>query len=138
MSNIPTGLVIMADDARRSRLLARLNSTEISLTIVKSCREARRAWHQDPPDVVITDVSLPDGNWCDVFKELVDAGGNAAVVVCSPTADATLWSEVIWRGAYDLLVEPYQRDEVGRSVEGALRRDLSSSRRQRDSLVAAA
>lgn len=138
MSKCPTGLVIVEDDGRRARLLARLRSVKISLTIVKSCRDARRVWQREPQDIVITDVSLPDGNWCDIVKQLVDTGSRAAVVVCSPRADATLWSEVIWRGAHDLLVEPYQGDEVRRSVEGALREAVSSKRSHQDGFVAAA
>ncbi len=55
--------------------------------------------------MIITQLTLADGNWCDLFKYLVDRGSHASVVVSSPQADERLWSEVLWRGAYDLLVE---------------------------------
>ena len=71
--------------------------------------------------MIITQLTLADGNWCDLFKYLVDRGSHASVVVSSPQADERLWSEVLWRGAYDLLVEPYESGEVCRVVEGALR-----------------
>ena len=80
------------------------------------------AYRADPDiDVVITDLTLPDGNWCDILKYLVDEGIRANVVVNAPFADERLWSEILWRGAYDLLVEPYENFELKRVVEGAAR-----------------
>jgi FixJ family two-component response regulator len=52
---------------------------------------------------------------------LVDRGIHASVVVSARLADERLWSEVLWRGAYDVIVEPYEAEEVRRIVEGALR-----------------
>jgi FixJ family two-component response regulator len=72
-------------------------------------------------ELVISDLSLPDGNWCDVFRHLVDNGLHAAMVVVARQADERLWSEVLWRGAYDLLVEPFEDSDVRRVVEGAVR-----------------
>jgi FixJ family two-component response regulator len=92
-----------------------------------SCHEARILLQDNPPvSVVITDVSLNDGNWCDVFRFLVDKGIHASVVVSARLADERLWSEVLWRGAYDVIVEPYEATEVRRIVEGASRAAGSS------------
>jgi DNA-binding NtrC family response regulator len=94
---------------------------------VETCQQARALLQTHPPvDVVITQVTLPDGNWCDVFKYLVDNAVQAGLVVSSPHADEILWSEVLWRGAYDLIVEPYQADELRKTLEGALRANESS------------
>jgi DNA-binding NtrC family response regulator len=75
------------------------------------------------PDVslVFTDVSHADGNWSDLLRFVVNRGIAAHVVVCSRRADEGLWSEVLWRGGYDVLVEPFDREELARIVEGALR-----------------
>jgi FixJ family two-component response regulator len=69
--------------------------------------------------VVVTDLSHPDGNWSDLLRHVVDVGLDTRVVVCSPAADERLWAEVFWRGAYDLLVEPYNREQVQSIVETA-------------------
>jgi two-component system response regulator PilR (NtrC family) len=104
-----------------------------------SCHEARTLLENHPPvDVVITDVSLTDGNWSDVFRCLIDAGVRASVVVTSRWADERLWSEVLWRGAYDLLVEPYEVDELRRIVEGALRAAASGETPLKAEIAAAA
>ena len=100
-----------------------------------NCQEAGALLATRPPvEVIITDVTLPDGNWCDIFKYLVDHNVDASVVVSSVRADESLWSEILWRGAYDLLVEPYENRELRRVVEGALRaakaRRAATQRRQ--------
>ncbi len=103
-------------------LLKALKSSDIDILAVENCQQARELLQTHPAvELVITQVTLPDGNWCDLFKYLVDSHSHASVVVSSPQADERLWSEVLWRGAYDLLVEPYKSDEVIRVVEGALR-----------------
>ena len=51
----------------------------------------------------------------------MDCDIHASTVVSSPHADERLWSEVLWRGAYDLLVEPHESREVHQTVTGALR-----------------
>ncbi len=103
-------------------LLKALKSLAIDVLAGENCQEARGLLQTHPAvAVIITQLTLADGNWCNIFKYLVDSGGQASVVVSSPQADERLWSEVLWRGAYDLLVEPYKSDEVIRVVEGALR-----------------
>ena len=114
-------MLVMAPERRRS-LELNLESLNVKILPAGSCQEARILLKESPPvSVVITDVSLTDGNWCDVFRCLVDSGIHASVVVSSRLADERLWSEVLWRGAYDVLVEPYDAQEVRRIVEGALR-----------------
>lgn len=116
-----TALVVMSRE-RRSPLLENLESLKLTVLAVENCRETRSLLQTRPPlEVVIIDVSLGDGNWCDIFKFLVDYGISTSVVVVSSLADERLWSEILWRGAYDLLVEPYGRDELRRVVEGAVR-----------------
>jgi DNA-binding NtrC family response regulator len=119
-------LLVMSHE-RRSPLLKSLKLLDIEVLAVETCQQARALLQTHPPvDVVITQVTLPDGNWCDVFKYLVDNAVQACLVVSSPHADEILWSEVLWRGAYDLIVEPYQADELRKTLEGALRANESS------------
>lgn len=117
----PLTLLVMPPE-RRTPLLRSLQSLDVEILAVSTCGEARGLLQTSPPVmVVVTRVSLPDGNWCDVLRYLVDSDIPASVVVSSPRADEHLWSEVLWRGGYDLLVEPYESDEVRRTIEGALR-----------------
>lgn len=119
-----TLVLVVMHPKRQRRLVKVLESSSIAIRSVGNCREAREELSADPAvDVVITDLTHEDGNWCDLLKWVVDRGLRVSLVVsCTAAiADAHLWSEVFWRGAYDLLGYPYQHLEVCRSVEGAAR-----------------
>ncbi len=107
---------------RWPQILSELDSLGIEALPAETCQQARRLL-QDKPfvEVVLSDLSLIDGNWCNVFKHLIDNDIHASMVVVAQEADERLWSEVLWRGAHDLLVEPYEDGIVRRVVEGALR-----------------
>lgn len=117
-----TWAVVVMPRERWSQILGKLDSLGVMAWPAETCQEARRLLEKRPrAEVVISDLSLPDGNWCDVFKHLIDNDIHASMVVTARQADERLWSEVLWRGAYDLLVEPYEDADVRRVVEGAVR-----------------
>jgi DNA-binding NtrC family response regulator len=128
MKKKAVALVVMSLPERLKLLLPELKRLNLDILTVPTCRQARRLLRTRPPvDVVITDVNLADGNWSDVLREVVDTGADTHVVVHASSPDAILWSEVLWRGVYDMLTEPYQGQEVRNVVEGAVRaaRDLA-------------
>jgi response regulator of citrate/malate metabolism len=99
-----------------------LTSLNVEVLRVVTCQQARQLLRTCPPiDLVITDVSLADGNWCDVLREVVEAGIDVNVLVTIASPDARICSEALWRGVYDILVEPYDEQEVCRAIEGAVR-----------------
>ena len=74
---------------------------------------------QPQVQVVLTDAALPDGDWREVLQIVAQAGINIEVVVCSRLGDHKLSMDVLEHGAYDVLVEPYECEEVRRIVETA-------------------
>ncbi len=114
-------LLIMSED-RRCRLLQALKSLDTEILEATNCHKARQLLETRPPvEVVVTDATLSDGNWRDTVKYVVDHGIDASVVLTCSGADEKLWSEALWRGVYDLLVEPYEFHEVCWVIGGALR-----------------
>ena len=134
MKNDAMALVAMNQE-RRLPLLGNLKKLNLDVLTVANCQEARALLATRPPvEVIITGVTLPDGSWCDIFDCSVKNNVQASVIVSSALADESLWSEILWRGAYDLLVEPWEDRELRRVVEGALRavkaRRAATQRRQ--------
>jgi two-component system, chemotaxis family, chemotaxis protein CheY len=119
-----TTMLIMARE-RRLPLLEALESCGIDVLPVCDCSEARRMLEIQPQvQVVLTDAALPDGDWLRVLQIVAHAGANIEVVVCSRLGDHKLWMDVLEQGAYDVLVEPYQHDEILRIVEAAASQKL--------------
>jgi DNA-binding NtrC family response regulator len=120
-------------------LREQLDQLNVALQLVDSLQQFQQRIGRDPsPDVVISGVSLSDGNWCDVLTSTVRAGLPARVLVCSHQADERFWSEAIWRGVHDILVAPFTAEYLQRSVEirgGSLpggRRGEANPRRERE------
>jgi len=119
-------MLVMARDSRRP-LLDALESCGVEVLPVCDCNEARRMLESQPPaQVVVTDTALPDGDWRRVLEIVAQGCANIEVVVCSRLGDHTLWMDVLEQGGYDVLVEPYQHDEVQRIVEGGARSYMRS------------
>src|SRR5438132_12700861 len=111
-------LLVMARE-RRLPLLDVLESCSIEVLPVCDCNEARRMLEAQPPvQVVVTDTALPDGDWR-VLEIVVQGGANIEVVVCSRLGDPNLWLDVLEQGGYDVLVEPFDHEEVRRTLQVA-------------------
>jgi len=112
-------MLVMARE-RRLPLLDALESCGIEVLPVCDCNEARRMFENQPPvQVVVTDTTLPDGDWRRVIEIVVQGYANIEVVVSLRLGDLPLWLDVLDQGGYDVLVEPYRREEIQRIVEAA-------------------
>lgn len=123
--NSPAVLFVSSIRERRNSLTESAERIGLEVLSASRCREARSVLRNHPGiEVVVVDVTLSDGNWCEILRWMIEQRLAARVVLVSPVSDAALWSEAVWRGAYDVLVEPFSSWEFSRSIEGALRNRL--------------
>jgi DNA-binding NtrC family response regulator len=71
-------------------------------------------------DLVFVDSELRDGSWRDLLQLVLARRTHCEVVVCARCGDERLWAEVIQCGAFDLVPEPMERQEVVRIMRSAL------------------
>lgn len=115
-----TTLLVLSSQ-RRSKLQRLLNDCGVQTSVASTLEEARQKLASSSSyDLVLTDAELPDGSWQDLLEFVLDSRKACEIVVSSRCGDEDLWAEVLQRGAYDLLVEPYDRQEVCRIIESAL------------------
>ena len=114
---------VAEDRAALRRILGR---TRWNTREADSFREACAKIVDAPPDVILCDDHLPDGDWTKLLIEVPDSANHPALIVASRLAEDGLWAEVLNLGAYDLLVKPFEAMEVYRVLGTALQR-----RRQR-------
>jgi DNA-binding NtrC family response regulator len=111
-------LVMASCDPALDDIQKQLDRLDVAVQPVVNLQEFQQLLRpEQAPEVVITGVSLPDGNWCDVLASTVRAGSPARVLVCSRDVDERFWSEAIWRGVHDILVAPFTAEYLQRSVE---------------------
>ncbi len=81
-----------------------------------NCKEAIKFLNGHPMGVLVCERDLPDGNWKKLLESLTGLPLPPLLVVTSRNADDTLWTEVLNRGAYDVLSKPFDRAEVTRII----------------------
>ena len=114
-----TALVVMSPE-RSCELTPCLAGLAARVVTAATCGEAAvRMRLEADIRVVLTDLSLPDGSWCDVLTQAGDLQPAAEVVVCSRLADERLWTQVLEAGGFDVLSEPYYDAEVRRVFRAA-------------------
>jgi DNA-binding NtrC family response regulator len=91
------------------------------ISAVSSLGEAKEQLLDPSISVVICDRDLPDGSWHELLSELSGRDTPPRLVVTSAQADDQLWAEVLNRGGYDVLAQPFDPSEVFRVVSLAWR-----------------
>jgi two-component system, NtrC family, nitrogen regulation response regulator GlnG len=119
-----SGLVLIVDDdsAIRTVVAAALKREGHRVTTAASIAELRRALTSEMPDVLVTDVVLPDGNGLDVAAGLAGEHPELPIIVFSAQntlATAVRATEV---GAFDYLPKPFDLDVLAQAVRGAIAR----------------
>jgi DNA-binding NtrC family response regulator len=62
--------------------------------------------------IVVCDCNLPDGGWTDLLEKISKEPEPPLLIVSSRLADDFLWAEVLNLGAFDLLMTPFNRQDV--------------------------
>ncbi|MBO9711894.1 nitrogen regulation protein NR(I) [Sphingomonas sp.] len=113
-------LVVDDDSAIRTVVAAALKREGHRVTTAASLAELRRELRLGLPDVLVTDVVLPDGNGLDFVAGLAGEHPELPVIVFSAQntlATAVRATEV---GAFDYLPKPFDLDVLGQAVRGAI------------------
>ncbi len=87
-------------------------------------RDRKRAMHcleRNPVQVVIAETDVPRWGWHRVLRDLRRLAKPPQLIVTSIHADEYLWAEALNLGAYDVLQQPFRRDEIERVVASARR-----------------
>lgn len=86
-----------------------------------STAEVARILRQRRVPVIICDRSLADGDWRDILHSIASLPSAPRLIVTAADADDVLWADVLNRGGYDVLAQPFREQEVIRVVASAFR-----------------
>lgn len=90
-----------------------------AVTVVPTAGAAAAVLDGQPPQIVICDRDLPDENWRDVMARFAPLPQVACVLLASTVSDEYLWDEVIQFRGYDVVVKPFDADQLRRTVKFA-------------------
>jgi two-component system OmpR family response regulator len=121
---VSIGILSVEDDDNLAYVIATsLQLSGFSVTRAKDGREALRlAFEDDPPDLMILDVMLPDFSGFEVCQRLRESGVNIPVIFL--TAADSVGDKVrgLTMGADDYLTKPFSVEELAARVRSILRR----------------
>jgi two-component system response regulator PilR (NtrC family) len=106
-----------SEDAERLALM--IQPLGLALIHAATLRNAVARLRDRKFSLILTEATLPDGDWLDVLEFVQQKMPSLKVMVTDPLADTRLWAEALNRGAYDLLVQPFDEPEVQRILSYA-------------------
>ncbi|MGO9275755.1 MAG: response regulator [Terriglobia bacterium] len=81
-----------------------LRTQQIKIVETRTCRDAAiEIAREEPPHLVFTDTSLPDGTCLDIIRLARQAALPVNVIVASRIADLRLYIEAMEHGAFDFI-----------------------------------
>jgi two-component system nitrogen regulation response regulator GlnG len=116
------GRILVVDDDAAIRTVVReaLRREGHVVETAKSVSEMRSAIGPFAPDVLVTDVVLPDGDSLDILPEITAAHPGLPIIIFSARNTLATAVRATEQGAFDYLPKPFDLEELSRAVTGAL------------------
>ena len=112
-------VLLVEDDARTRARLERAIAAHDGLQVqaaVGTCAEARAELAGQAPDVLLTDLGLPDGHGTALIREIREAHPQTRSMVISVFGDERNVVDAIRAGASGYLLKDASSKEIGRSI----------------------
>jgi len=112
MSDAALVLIVEDDDALRERLARAFASRGLDVRQAPNAAEAETIARDDPPEMVVLDLRMPDGSGLDLIPKLLQIDPNTRIVVLTGYGSVATAIEAVRRGATHYLTKPADADEI--------------------------
>jgi two-component system cell cycle response regulator CtrA len=120
-------ILLIEDEALVSKSIQQMFSLErFEVTAVDTGEAGLSLARQNPYDLIVLDLQLPDMSGIDILRDLRDGDVHTPVLVLSGTANPDIKVRALKSGADDYLTKPFHRDELIARVRAVVRRAQSS------------
>ncbi len=114
-------LIVEDEEGQRTLLRALLEGRGFAVDTASGVTEAKAALQAAPPDVLLTDYNMEDGNGVDVLKAARAADPALGVVLITAYGTVPLAVEAMREGAVDVLLKPVDPEALLTVIGRALR-----------------
>lgn len=125
-------ILIVDDEAQIRRVLrSSLAAHRYEVRVAADGEAAIDTFHDSKPDLIITDLSMPEKNGIELCREIRKIS-NVPIIVLSVKGEEKTKVEALDAGADDYITKPFGMDELLARVRAALRRlpDLEAEKSQ--------
>jgi DNA-binding NtrC family response regulator len=116
--------VLLVDDEKDflETLVKRLRKRKLDAFGASGGLEAIRIVSDDPVDVVVLDVKMPDMNGIETLKQIKKVRPSAEVIMLTGHADMEVAIQGMELGAFDYLMKPADIDELLYKIQDAYKK----------------
>jgi DNA-binding NtrC family response regulator len=115
-------VLIVDDQADVRDLLRSVLEDNYDVAQAASGAALQKCFPQDPPDVVLLDVKLPDADGLDLLPQVKKRWPETEVIVLTGHGTITMAVEAGRRGAYNFLSKPFENEKLLADVKCAIER----------------
>jgi DNA-binding NtrC family response regulator len=118
---MPPRILIAEDEDRLRRLFAMLLSNAgYKMSLAGDGQEAWDLFKKEKPDVVVTDLRMPNVDGMELLRKIKEASPSTPVVVVTAYGAIESAVEAMKAGAADYLTKPVEEEELKLAIEKAL------------------
>lgn len=129
--------ILVVDDEERMRNLLKkvLNKQDFSVETASNGKEALRKIQENPFDIIIADVRMPEMNGMEVLKAVKETRPEISMIIMTAFGSIDSAVEAMKKGAYDYITKPFKMSEISIVVQKALegkrlREEVASLRKE--------
>ncbi len=125
-------VLVIDDDASLRRVLEyNLQEEGYEVFTAATGEEGLQAFDKNTPDLVITDMKMPDLDGFQVMQRIKERSSDTLVIIITAFGAVDSAVKAMKLGAYDYITKPFNRDELKLTVGKALRmKGLSAENRR--------
>ncbi|MGF1571555.1 MAG: sigma-54-dependent transcriptional regulator [Sumerlaeia bacterium] len=117
-----TRLLIAEDEERMRRLLGMLlSNADYELELVADGREALNAFRENPHDVVITDLRMPNMSGMELIKEIREDDPDTPIIVITAFGSIESAVDAMRAGATDYITKPFEEARIKLAIQHAVK-----------------
>ena len=121
MTTHPT-ILVAEDEALLRRILTGLfEEAGYRVVAASTGREALERFAETPPDLVVTDIRMPEVDGLELLERLKAIDPDVLVIIMTAFSSVESAVAALRAGAHDYIVKPFVNDDVLQSVRNALR-----------------
>lgn len=114
-------LVVEDDPGIRPMIRELLEDEGYIVSDAGRVREAQLSFDEEPPELVLVDVGLPDGSGLELVEHFRAKDPSVVVIVMTANADVRVAVDSMKSGAYDFIEKPFRVERFRTTVRKALR-----------------
>jgi two-component system response regulator AtoC len=122
--------ILIIDDDESTRETLRLYLAEVGYATFAAATgaEGLDLWKRENPELIISDVNLPDANGLELMERMKESDPNLPVIIITAFDDMKSTIAAMQKGAYDYLEKPIDINRLKISIQRALENRLMSER----------